>query len=561
MDTKRLDHDLKILEENKTRWARLPVRDKIKLLDQVRKGFAKVMHEQVERALIAKGLPKDSPQSADEWMGGPVIIMRNLRLLQRSLEQVADAGRPYLDMSKVRTRSNGQVVVQVFPETVFDKIMYSGFSAEIWMQPEVTKDKLTQTMATFYQQRDPEGEVALILGAGNVASIAPLDAVYKMFVEGKVCALKFNPVNDYLGPSLEKAFAPLVKEGFLRFMYGGGDVGAYLCKHDAIAEIHITGSDKTHDLIVFGPGAEGAERKRKGERLLNKTITSELGNVSPVIVVPGVWSDAELQFHAENVATQMTQNSGFNCNAAKVLITHAAWDQREAFLNKLRDVLRNLPSRKAYYPGAQDRYKQFTQGVDQIEAFGPLNAETVPFTLLPQLDWQDKDNLRFREESFCSITGEVPLPATNATDFLQKAVAWANDTLHGTLNACVLIHPRTERQIGTKAFEEAIAALRYGSIGINHWPALSYGLGNTTWGAHPGHTYEDIQSGIGVVHNIFMFEHPQKSVIRGGFTVFPKPPWFVTHRLAHKVGERIADFEFEPSFQKLPGIFWYAARG
>ncbi|MCB9639195.1 MAG: aldehyde dehydrogenase family protein [Myxococcales bacterium] len=561
MDTQRMDHDLKVLEENKTRWARLPIREKIQLLSKVRDGFVKIMHEQVEGGLRAKGIRRDTPQSADEWMGGPVIILRNLRLLQRSLEQVADAGRPYLDMSKVRTRSNGQVVVNVFPETVYDKILYSGFSAEIWMKPEVARDALTETMATFYHERDPEGEVALILGAGNVSSIAPLDAVYKLFVEGKVCALKFNPVNDYLGPSLEKAFEPLVKEGFLRFMYGGGDVGAYLCKHEVVKDIHITGSDKTHDMIVFGPGAEGEERKRKGERLLDKKITSELGNVSPVIVVPGVWSDAELQFHAENVATQMTQNSGFNCNAAKVLITHAAWDQREAFLNKLRDVLRGLAPRNAYYPGAQDRFKKFTEGVKQVDAFGELNDESVPFTLLPGLDWEDKGNLRFCEESFCSVTGEVPLPAANATDFLQKAVKWANETLHGTLNACVLIHPRTERQIGAKAFEEAIAELKYGSIGINHWPALSYGLGNTTWGAYPGHTYEDIQSGIGVVHNIMMFEQPEKSVIRGGFTVFPKPPWFVTHRLAHKVGERIAQFEYDPNPAKLPGIFWYAARG
>ena len=70
-----------------------------------------------------------------------------------------------------------------------------------------------------------------------------------------------------------------------------------------------------------GQGAEGARRKRENRPLLAKPITSELGNVSPIVVVPGEWSDADLDFHAENLATQMTQNGGFNCNAAKVIVT------------------------------------------------------------------------------------------------------------------------------------------------------------------------------------------------------------------------------------------------
>ncbi len=42
------------------------------------------------------------------------------------------------------------------------------------------------------------GKLALVLGAGNVASIAPLDVLHKLFIENQVCLLKLNPVNDYL---------------------------------------------------------------------------------------------------------------------------------------------------------------------------------------------------------------------------------------------------------------------------------------------------------------------------------------------------------------------------
>ena len=49
--------------------------------------------------------------------------------------------------------------------------------------------------------------------------------------------------------------------------YGGGAVGEYLTSHDLADSIHMTGSDKTHDAIVFDSGPEGAERKRRGEVL------------------------------------------------------------------------------------------------------------------------------------------------------------------------------------------------------------------------------------------------------------------------------------------------------
>ena len=145
-------------------------------------------------------------------------------------------------------------------------------------------------MASFYCQTDPAGAIALVLGAGNIASIAPLDVLYKLYAEGRVCMLKMNPVNDYLGPIFEDIFADLARAGFVRFAYGGADVGEYLTHHDGVDEIHITGSARTHDAIVFGTGEEGRTRKASGQPLTTKRMTSELGNVSPTIVVPGPWS-------------------------------------------------------------------------------------------------------------------------------------------------------------------------------------------------------------------------------------------------------------------------------
>jgi len=258
----------------------------------------------------------------------------------------------------------------------------------------------------------------------------------------------------------------------------------------------------------------------------------------------------------------MTNNAGFNCNAAKVLITHEGWAQRESFLEALRHVLRSLPPRKAYYPGAEQRYSHFLEAHPKAEALGPAypGGPDVPWTLIPDVDATATDAPCFQEESFCGITAETALAAADASDFLHKAVAFCNDTLWGTLNACVIIHPDTEHRLGTQ-LEEAIAALRYGSICINQWPALSYALGCTTWGAFPGHTRDDIQSGQGVVHNTLMFDQPQKSVVYAPFRVFPRPPWFVTNKRADRIAPILAKIEYKPSLLHIPGLLAEVLRG
>ena len=46
--------------------------------------------------------------------------------------------------------------------------------------------------------------------------------------------------------------------------------------------MHLTGSDKTFEAVVFGPGPDGARRKATGTPLLGKPVTGELNNLSPV---------------------------------------------------------------------------------------------------------------------------------------------------------------------------------------------------------------------------------------------------------------------------------------
>ena len=143
---------------------------------------------------------------------------------------------------------------------------------------------------------------------------------------------------------------------------------------------------------------------------------------------------------------------------------------------------------------------------------------------------------------------ETALPAESPEAFVDAAVEFCNDVLWGTLAATVLVHPRTLRRPEmAAAAERAVADLRYGAIGLNVWHGFAFALGNTTWGAYPGHPVTDIQSGIGAVGNAYLFDRPEKSVVRGPFRARPKPPWFATARHPLPAMRRLLAFEADPS--------------
>ena len=75
------------------------------------------------------------------------------------------------------------------------------------------------------------------------------------------------------------------------------------------------------------PAPSETRKAPQNDPVLKKSITSELGNVSPVMIVPGDYTEEELWFQARNVATMVVNNASFNCNAAKMLVTAARMGQ------------------------------------------------------------------------------------------------------------------------------------------------------------------------------------------------------------------------------------------
>ncbi|MCB9740712.1 MAG: aldehyde dehydrogenase [Deltaproteobacteria bacterium] len=551
-----LDQKIDRLAAHQAAWVAMSPTERAALLRRCMPTLAAEADAWADTARRLKGYAAGSNGHGEEYLGGTLAVMRNLRLFAEALDA---GGAPKLP--KTWQRSDGQWIARVFPQNALDKALFAGTTVDIWIEPgqEPSQGKLYRDKRAGKVRGDGKGGVSCVLGAGNQTSIPPMDVLYKLVVDDEVCILKMNPVNEAVGPHIERAFAPLVQAGFLEVCYGGVPEGKHLTDHEKVSSIHITGSATAHDAIIWGPGEEGSKNKAAGTPRITKHITSELGCVSPVLVVPGKWTDAELDYQARQVASMLAYNCGFNCNGSRLIVLASGWPQKDAFRKLVYDKLAATPTRKAYYPTAQRTFETFT-GQYEATQLGDASGEGVlPWTMLEGVG-TDEGEFALNNEPWAGIMSFVEVDADGAAAYIDAAVPFANDRCWGTLSINVLCDPRTEKALGD-AFDEAIAALRYGTIAINCWSGLGYGIVNATWGAFPGHPLDDIESGQGVVHNGLLLDHPQKSVIRTPFVMKPTPAWFTDHKNNLALGQVMTQFEAAPSFFKVPKVALTALKG
>lgn len=544
-----LEAALKTLNENKNIWATMKIEDRIALLDQIKLDLVKVSDLWMDKTFEAKGI-NSNPFGQIEERVIFASLFRMLRVLRKSLSDIQKYGRPKIPGS-IQLAPNGQVVVPVFPQSLKDQIFYQGVSGEVWMQPGITKDDVERNQAKSYRKSHNTGQIVIVLVAGNLGLLPFGDLLHKLFVEKNVVILKMNPVNDYLGPLLEEGFATLVEGGFLRILYGGADVGRYLCNHSTVDEIHITGSDKTFDAILFGTGPEAANRKKNGKPLLQKSMTGELGNITPVIVMPGEWSDEDIQLQAARIASWLAYNAGCNCLTPRMVIQHKEWGCRDRLLEAIGDAFDKIPTREAYYPGAKRRHKSILNAHPDAQLRGKPGPGHLPWTLVTNLDPENREDICFRLESFYSQLSETAINADSVPDFIGRAVEFANNTLWGNLIALLIVHPKSLQDSKVKnAFEHAIAGLKYGTICINFFTGMAYTMGTTPFGAFPGNEISDIQSGIGFVGNYLMLENTQKSVYRAQFRNIREPTIY-SSKMNMDFSRMFTECEINPSWLNL----------
>ena len=184
-----IDTLINSVDKKKNEWARLAISEKIKLLLEVKKNTGIYASEWVDLSVKGKQIEQGSPLAGEEWTSGPWVFASTINNYIETLEAIDERNKSKL-LNKVTTRNNGQVVVNVFPNNIYEKLLFNGISAEVWMQEGVTSDNLVDSIGVFYDQENPQGKLSLVLGAGNISGIPPLDILQKLIGEKILCLNK-----------------------------------------------------------------------------------------------------------------------------------------------------------------------------------------------------------------------------------------------------------------------------------------------------------------------------------------------------------------------------------
>jgi len=153
----------------------VPVKD----YEQLASQFNPVKYnadEWVQIACDIKQIPNGSPLVGEEWISGPWAILSFTAALMDTLAKL-DNGDDVLAGYRFGAAPGNRVSVEVSPHGTFDRLLFSGFRTEVWMRPGVTAAQARS--GAGLAQRDPAhtAGVALVLGAGNIFSMAPLDTL------------------------------------------------------------------------------------------------------------------------------------------------------------------------------------------------------------------------------------------------------------------------------------------------------------------------------------------------------------------------------------------------
>ena len=480
-----------------------------------------------------KGTTK-TPAEGEEWLGGPFASVLATQYYINSLTNDDD-----LIEKKYNSEENSY---KVFPNNFTERITFPFIDAKVIFNKSMSFDDINKYRG-FSKRYDIDPSITLVLGAGNFSSIPYLDVLYHLITRKSVILLKLNPVNEYLKPVFEKVFQNFIERGYIIVTTGNIDESKYMATHPGINHIHLTGSDKTYEEIVYGRELTVKERKSKSlSKINNKPITSELGNVTPIIIHPGKWSTSDIKYQARKIVTAKLNNNGFNCIAAQVVVLPDGWGQTDTLIKFVKHYMSKAKERKAYYPESIERLEK----LEKDKGYERVNALSC---VTPHLTREIKAYSKFEiDEVWSSTIYFKKIEYTSVEDFANKAIDYCNDELWGNLGVSVIIKNH-DRKFNNHITNLYIDKLNYGTVAINEWAAIGYIIPQLPWGGYPGNRDNDIQSGQSVVHNSMLFESPLKGIVNTKFRIsrLIDPPWFVTNKKARRLFRNLTYYQINNS--------------
>ena len=480
-----------------------------------------------------KGTTK-TPAEGEEWLGGPFASVLATQYYIKTLTDEDD-----LAEKKYNKEENSY---KVFPNNFTERITFPFIDAKVIFNKSMSFKDINNYRG-FSKRYDIDPSITLVLGAGNFSSIPYLDVLYHLITRKSVILLKLNPVNEYLKPVFEKVFQSFIERGYIIVTTGNIDESKYMANHPGINHIHLTGSDKTFEDIVYGRELTEKERKSKSlSKINNKPITSELGNVTPIIIHPGKWSTSDIKYQARKIVTAKLNNNGFNCIAAQVVVLPDGWGQTETLIKFVKHYMSKAKERKAYYPESIERLEK----LEKDKGYERVNALSW---VTPHLTREIKAYSKFEiNEVWSSTIYFKKIEYTSVEDFANKAIDYCNDELWGNLGVSVIIKDH-DRKFNNHITNFYVDNLNYGTVAINEWAAIGYIIPQLPWGGFPGNRENDIQSGQSVVHNSMLFESPLKGVVNTKFRIsrIIDPPWFVTNKKARRLFRNLTYYQINNS--------------
>lgn len=525
-----IDRNISKLRVHSIEFTDISNQELITLLEETIQNIRTISYYWVSISSEKKGITH-KPKEGEEWISGPFA---SIIAIQYFIEFLKDPSN--FDTSKYNKVEHSY---NVFPNKLIERLTLPFISAQVTF-PKNVNIKQIQEYRGFSNRFDKfTPKISLVLGAGNVSSIPFLDTLYQMIAHRSVVLLKLNPVNDYLQPVFEQIFENFISRGFLVITKGDIEASNYMSNHSGVSQIHLTGSNFTYEQIVYGRKLTEKERTLKALPKLNKkSITSELGNITPFIIHPGNWTKSEIKYQARKIVTAKLNNSGFNCIAAQVIVLPKDWRHTEQLKEFIKYYMKKVGDTTSYYPGANENLK-YLKSKKNYEQLNNDSCST-PF-LISELDLDPTYAIK---EVWSTALYFKELAFETYEDFADKSIHYVNNELWGNLGVSVIIKNHNKKS-NKEVLNKYKKDLKFGTVAINEWSAVAFLIPSMPWGGYPGNRDNDIQSGQGYVHNSYFFENVEKGIVETKFRISKliDPPWFCTNKKAHRIFKHLTYFQ------------------
>ena len=533
-----IDRNINSLRVNSKEFSKIENSKLISLLEESINNIKEVAYYWATISAEKKGVT-GTVGEGEEWLGGPFATVFGI---QYYIDTLKELDKP-LDSKLFNNELN---TYKVFPNNLLEKIFFPFISAEVKFNKNIKFNEIEEYRG-FAMRYPHESSISLILGAGNVSCIPLLDAIYHLVAKRSVVYIKLNPVNDYLLPVYEKVFKNFISLGYVVITKGSLNESKYMTTHNGIDHIHLTGSDETYEHIVYGKLLNDDEKKlKKLKKVNNKSFSSELGNVTPIIVHPGNWSNSELKFQARKIVTAKLNNGGFNCISAQIVILPEDWKYTDKLIKYIKMYMKKIDDRFSYYPNSL----KVLNDLEKDKNYERLNDQTCA---TPHLSREIKAYSKFEtSEIWGKSIYFKKIGYEDELDYVNNAISYCNETLWGNLGATVLIKKYNNKKI-KPITNTYVDNLKYGTVAINEWSAIGFIIPTLPWGGYPGNKDNDIQSGQDFVHNSMFFESPLNGVVYSKFRMsnIIDPLWFVTNKKGKKVFKNLTYFQIDKSFSNF----------